>query len=77
MYVMHKLFKVFYAHSLDEIVDEDSIYQKLDWLTSETPEHEIPDFRSPLTSAFWSTIDGSEYTQSATRNEKDRLFNGL
>lgn len=77
VYAMHKLFKVFYAHSLDEIVDEDSIYQKLDWLTTETPEHEIRDFRPPLTSSFWSYTDGSDYVQSGTRREKDILFNCL
>lgn len=77
VYVMHKLFKVFYAHDLDEIIDEDSIYHRLDWLTSETTEHEVPDFRPPLTAGFWSTLDGSEYTQSATRVEKEKLFNCL
>lgn len=77
VYAMHRLFNEIVTQIKDDLVDEDSLYFRLSRLTEETPDHEIPNFIPPLTSGFWGTKNGSNYSNSSTRRGKEELFSGL
>jgi len=74
---MHKLFIDVYGIAIQTgEVSEETFYNVLLRLLSETPDHPVPEFRGPLEPDFWSFESGPTYGVSTShQNIMDRYDN--